>query len=62
MNFDPVEAYYFRRVKAAFFRCRAMLQASLPMSPIFPLADDGWVRRTIRNRDQLIALEEYGLR
>ena len=53
MNFDPLEAYYsFRRVKAAFRSGDAKLLSHVAH---FPLAVTGWVRRTIRNRDQLIA-------
>ena len=53
MNFDPLEAYYsFRRVKAAFRSGDAKLLSHVTH---FPLAVTGWVRRTIRNRDQLIA-------
>ena len=53
MNFDPLEAYYgFRRVKAAFRSGDAKLLSHVAH---FPLTVTGRVRRTIRNRDQLIA-------
>jgi hypothetical protein len=55
-NFDPVEAYYgFRRVKAAF---RSGDIALLARVTHYPLVTAGKVRRTIRNREQLIAVKE----
>ncbi len=55
-NFDPVEAYYgFRRVKAAFRSGDVELLARVTH---YPLMMTGKVRRTIRNRDQLIAAKE----
>jgi len=51
--FDPLEAYYgFRRVKAAF---RSGDVALLARVTHYPLIVTGRVRRTIRNRDQLVA-------
>jgi hypothetical protein len=56
LNFDPLEAYYgFRRVKAAFRSGDVELLARVAH---YPLAVTGKVRRTIRNRDQLIAAKE----
>ena len=55
-NFDPLEAYYgFRRVKAAF---RSGDIALLARVTHYPLTVTGKVRRTIRNRDQLIAAKD----
>ena len=55
-NFDPLEAYYgFRRVKAAFRSGDVVLLARVTR---YPLMMTGTVRRTIRNRDQLIAAKE----
>jgi hypothetical protein len=52
-NFDPLEAYYgFRRVKAAF---RSGDLALLGRVTHYPLTVTGKIRRTIRNRDQLVA-------
>jgi hypothetical protein len=52
-NFDPLEAYYgFRRVKAAF---RSGDIALLARVTHYPMTVTGKVRRTIRNRDQLVA-------
>jgi hypothetical protein len=52
-NFDPLEAYYgFRRVKAAF---RSGDVALLARVTHYALIVTGRVRRTIRNRDQLVA-------
>lgn len=56
MNFDPLAAYYgFRRVKAAF---RSGDVELLSRVAHYPLAVTGKIRRTIRNRDQLIAMKE----
>jgi hypothetical protein len=55
-NFDSYAAYYgFRRVKAAFRSGDAELLSRVAH---YPLAVTGKVRRTIRNRDQLIAAKE----
>jgi hypothetical protein len=55
-NFDPLEAYYgFRRVKAAFRSGDVVLLARVTR---YPLMMTGTVRRTIRNRDQLIAAKK----
>jgi hypothetical protein len=55
-NFDSYAAYYgFRRVKAAFRSGDAELLSRVTH---YPLAVTGKVRRTIRNRDQLIAAKE----
>jgi len=55
-DFDPYAAYYgFRRVKAAF---RSNDPELLARVTHYPLAVTGKVRRTIRNRDQLIAARE----
>jgi hypothetical protein len=55
-NFDPYAAYYgFRRVKAAFRSGDAELLARVAH---YPVNVTGKVRRTIRNRDQLIAAKE----
>jgi hypothetical protein len=54
-NFDPLEAYYgFRRVKAAFRSGDIKLLADVAH---YPVTVTGKTRRTIRNRDQLIAAE-----
>jgi hypothetical protein len=56
LNFDPLMAYYgFRRVKAAFRSGDVELLARVAH---YPLAVTGKARRTIRNRDQLIAAKE----
>jgi hypothetical protein len=56
LNFDPLEAYYsFRRIKAAFRSGDVQLIARVAH---YPLAMTGKVRRSIRNRDQLIAAKE----
>ncbi|MGO4389494.1 hypothetical protein AB4Y85_18370 [Microvirga sp. 2YAF29] len=56
MNFDPQEAYYsFRRVKAAFRSNDIRLLAQVVN---YPLAVTGKTRRSIRNRDQLMAAKE----
>ncbi len=55
-NFDPLEAYYgFRRVKAAFRSGDIALLARVTQ---YPLTVTGKVRRTIRNRDQLMAAKK----
>ncbi|MGF9762025.1 hypothetical protein AAII07_43265 [Microvirga sp. 0TCS3.31] len=55
-NFDPIEAYYgFRRVKAAFRSGDIALLARVTQ---YPLTVTGKVRRTIRNRDQLMAAKK----
>ena len=55
-KFDPVAAYYgYRRVKAAFRSGDAELLARVAH---YPLSVTGKIRRTIRNRDQLIAAKE----
>ncbi len=55
-NFDPLEAYYgFRRVKAAF---RSGDIALLARVTHYPLTVTGKVRRTIRNRDQLVVAKD----
>jgi len=52
-NFDPLAAYYgFRRVKAAFRSGDAEL---LALVAHYPLAVTGRIKRTIRNRSQLLA-------
>jgi len=52
-NFDPLAAYYgFRRVKAAFRSNDIQLLARVTH---YPLIVTGKVRRTIRDRDQLVA-------
>jgi hypothetical protein len=54
-NFDPLEAYYgFRRVKAAFRSGDIELR---PDVAHYPLTVTGKTRRTIRDRDQLIAAQ-----
>jgi hypothetical protein len=54
-NFDPLEAYYgFRRVKAAFRSSDIELLADVAH---YPMTINGKIKRTIRNRDQLIAAE-----
>ena len=56
LNFDPLEAYYgFRRVKAAFRSNDVQLLARVTR---YPLAVTGKIRRSIRNRDQLLAVKE----
>jgi len=56
LNFEPLEAYYsFRRVKAAFRSNDVQLLARVTR---YPLAVTGKVRRSIRNRDQLLAAKE----
>jgi hypothetical protein len=56
LNFDPLEAYYsFRGVKAAFRSGDVQLLARVAH---YPLAVTGKVRRSIRNRDQLIAAKD----
>jgi|GEM_PF-6229546 len=56
LNFDPLEAYYgFRRVKAAFRSNDVQLLARVTR---YPLAVTGKTRRSIRNRDQLLAVKE----
>ena len=56
LNFAPLEAYYsFRRVKAAFRSNDVQLLARVTR---YPLAVTGKVRRSIRNRDQLLAAKE----
>ena len=56
LNFDPMEAYYgFRRVKAAFRSKDVQLLARVTR---YPLAVTGKIRRSIRNRDQLLAVKE----
>jgi hypothetical protein len=55
-KFDPYAAYYgFRRVKAAF---RSNDVELLSRVTHYPLAVTGRIRRTIRDRDQLIAAKE----
>ena len=55
-KFDPYAAYYaFRRVKAAFRSNDAELLARVTR---YPLAVTGRIRRTVRDRDQLIAARE----
>ena len=59
LNFDPLEAYDgFRRVKAAFRSGDVSLLARVVHHP---LAITGKVRRTIRNREQLLAAREVVL-
>jgi hypothetical protein len=54
-DFDPLEAYYgFRRVKAAFRSGDIELLADVAH---YPLILTGKTRRTIRDRDQLIAAQ-----
>ncbi|MBA1155697.1 hypothetical protein [Microvirga mediterraneensis] len=56
LNFDPLEAYYsFRRVKAAFRSNDIQLLARVIH---YPLLVTGKIRRSIRNRDQLMAAKE----
>ena len=56
LNFDPLAAYYsFRRVKAAF---RSGDVELLSRVAHYPVTITGKARRTIRNRDQLIAAKE----
>ena len=53
LNFDSLAAYYgFRRVKAAFRSGDPELLSSVAH---YPLAVTGRTKRTIRNRDQLVA-------
>lgn len=55
-KFDPYAAYYgFRRVKAAFRSGDAELLARVAH---YPVSVTGKVRRTIRNRDQLVAAKD----
>lgn len=55
-KFDPYAAYYgYRRVKAAFRSNDAELLSRVTR---YPLAVTGRIRRTIRDRDQLIAAKE----
>jgi hypothetical protein len=55
-DFDPYAAYYgFRRVKAAF---RSGDPELLSRVTHYPLAVTGKVRRTLRNREQLMAAKE----
>jgi hypothetical protein len=55
-NYDPYAAYHgFRRVKAAFRSNDAELLSRVTH---YPLAVTGKVRRTIRNREQLIAAKD----
>ncbi|MBA1157589.1 hypothetical protein [Microvirga mediterraneensis] len=55
-KFDPYEAYYgFRRVKAAFRSGDAELIARVTD---YPLSLTGKIRRTLRNRDQVLAAKE----
>ena len=59
LNFDPLEAYDgFRRVKAAFRSGDVRLLARVAD---YPLAVTGKLRRTIRNREQLLAAREVVL-
>jgi hypothetical protein len=59
LNFDPLEAYDgFRRVKAAIRSGDVSLLARVVH---YPLAITGKVRRTIRNREQLLAAREVVL-
>jgi hypothetical protein len=56
LNFDPFESYYsFRRVKAAYRSGDVKLLSRVAH---YPLDVTGKVRRTIRNRDQLIAAKD----
>jgi hypothetical protein len=56
LNFDPVSAYSgFRRVKAAF---RSGDIELLTQVAHFPVTITGKARRTIRNREQLVAAKE----
>jgi hypothetical protein len=56
LSFDPVEAYYgFRRVKAAF---RSGDVELLSRVAHYPLTLTGKTRRTIRNREQLVAAKD----
>jgi hypothetical protein len=55
-SFDPLGAYYgFRRVKAAFRSGNIALLARIAH---YPLIITGKVRRTVRNRGQLVAARE----
>ncbi len=59
LNFDPLEAYDgYRRVKAALRSGDVSLLARVVH---YPLAITGKVRRTIRNREQLLAAREVVL-
>ncbi|WP_091138190.1 hypothetical protein [Microvirga guangxiensis] len=59
LNFDPLEAYYsFRRVKAAFRSNDIQLLARVIH---YPLVVTGKIRRSIRNRDQLMTAKEMVL-
>jgi hypothetical protein len=59
IRFDPLEAYDgFRRVKAAFRSGDIKLLARVVH---YPRAVTGKVRRTIRNREQLLAAREVVL-
>jgi hypothetical protein len=56
LNFDPLEAYYaYRRVKAAFRSGDVELLAWVAH---YPMVVTGKAKRTIRNRDQLIAAKD----
>src|SRR5918994_6862180 len=56
LNFDPLEAYYgFRRVKAAFRSGEVELLSRVAH---YPLTLTGKTRRTIRNREQLVAAKD----
>jgi hypothetical protein len=56
LTFDPLEAYYgFRRVKAAF---RSGDVELLSRVAHYPLTLTGKTRRTIRNREQLVAAKD----
>ncbi|MDF2690119.1 MAG: hypothetical protein K0Q80_3085 [Microvirga sp.] len=59
LNFDPLEAYYgFRRVKAAVRSGEVDLLSRVVN---YPLVVTGKIRRTVRNRDQLIAAKETAM-
>lgn len=59
LNFDPLEAYYsFRRVKAAVRSNDVQL---LPRVTNYPLAVTGKIRRSIRDREQLMAAKDMVL-
>lgn len=56
LNFDPLAAYdSFRRIKAAFRSGDIKLLARVAH---FPLTITGRVRRTVRNREQLVAARQ----
>jgi hypothetical protein len=56
LNFDPLEAYYsFRRVKAAFRSGEIELLSRVVH---YPLTVTAKAKRTIRNRDQLVAAKD----